>query len=131
VAVCHAGWRGAVAHMVQNTVDSLVSIGCKESHILAAIGPCISVNHFEVGEEVKDIFLREYGNSVIQMRNHKLYVDLNKACKKDMLSAGLKPENITDAALCTFEEQNLFYSHRRDHGKTGAMAAVISLKDEG
>jgi YfiH family protein len=131
VAVCHAGWRGAAAHMVQNTVDSLVAIGCKEIDILGAIGPCISVNHFEVGEDVRDIFLREYGNSVIQTRNHKFYVDLNKTCEQDMLSAGLKPEHITDAALCTFEEQILFYSHRRDHGKTGAMAAVISLKDEG
>lgn len=131
VAVCHAGWRGVAAHMVQNTVESLVAVGCKESHILAAIGPCISVDHFEVGEDVKDIFYRQYGSSVIQTRNDKLYVDLNKACVQDMLSAGLKRENITDPALCTYAEQDLFFSHRRDHGKTGAMAAVIALKDEG
>ncbi len=131
VAVCHAGWRGVAAHIAQNTVDSLVAIGCSQENILAAIGPCISVNHFEVGKEVKDVFLREYGNGVILRRNNKLYVNLNKACAQDMLSAGLKEKNITDSGLCTFAEQNLFYSHRRDHGKTGAMAAVISLKDEG
>jgi YfiH family protein len=130
VAVCHAGWRGVAGHMVQNTVNALVNIGCKQNDMLAAIGPCISVTHFEVGEEVKDIFLHEFGSSVIQTHDSKLYVDLNKACVDDMLSSGLRPENITDAAMCTFEQQDLFYSHRRDKGKTGAMAAVIILKDE-
>ncbi len=130
VAVCHAGWRGVAAHMVRNAVNALADLGCKQRDILAAIGPCISVAHFEVGEEVKNIFFREFGNSVMQMRDRKFYVNLNKACEADMISAGLKPENITDAALCTYEEESLFYSHRRDHGKTGAMAAVILLKDD-
>jgi len=128
VAVCHAGWRGVAAHMVQNAVDALVNIGCKQGNILAAIGPCISAARFEVGEEVKDIFLKEFNSSVIQMRDGKFYVDLNMACKSDMLSAGLLQKNITDAALCTYEE--LFFSHRRDKGRTGAMAAVILLKEE-
>lgn len=130
VAVCHAGWRGVAAHMVRNTVKALADIGCRQSDILGAIGPCISAAHFEVGEDVKDIFLREFGSSVVQKRDGRLYVDLNKTCAAEMLAAGLKAQNIIDVALCTFEEEALFYSHRRDHGKTGAMAAVISLKDE-
>ena len=130
VAVCHAGWRGVAAHMVRNAVNALADIGCNRGDILAAIGPCISVTHFEVGKEVKDIFVHEFGDNVIQTRDRKLYVDLNKACADDMLSAGLRAENITDAALCTFAEESLFFSHRRDRGNTGAMFAVLSLKDE-
>ncbi len=128
VAVCHAGWRGVAGHMVKNAVDALVGVGSKPSDILAAVGPCISVRNFEVGEDVCEIFAQEFGENVIQRRENRLYVDLNKACIADMLLSGLESGNITDAQLCTYEDSYLFYSHRRDRGQTGAMAAVIELK---
>lgn len=126
-AVCHAGWRGTVAHMAKNAVDALVGLGCSAGDILAAVGPCISVEHFEVGDEVRDAFMHAFGKQTVFEREKKLFIDLNKACILDMLQAGIMPQNITDAALCTYGNAGLFFSHRRDRGQTGAMAAVIAL----
>lgn len=130
VAVCHAGWRGVFAHITRHAVEALVGLGCRQADILAAVGPCISVCHFEVGEDVHDMFYREFGPSTVQARNGRLYGDLNVACVLDMLAGGLLPQNITVADQCTYENPYLFFSHRRDRGLTGAMAAVILLKDE-
>lgn len=129
VAVCHAGWRGVTAHMAKNAVEALERMGCEPADILAAVGPCISVRCFEVGEDVRDIFLREFGPPTVQSREGRLFADLNAACVADMTAAGLQPGNITVSGLCTYENPYLFFSHRRDHGKTGAMASVILLKD--
>ena len=128
VAVCHAGWRGTAAHMTKNAVDALVGLGCSAGDILAAVGPCISVEHFEVGEDVRDVFLHAFGRQTVFEREKRLYVDLNKVCILDMLQAGIEQKNITDAALCTYGNAELFFSHRRDKGQTGAMVAVIALK---
>jgi len=128
-SVCHAGWRGVSGHMVLRAVDALCGLGCKPADILAAVGPCISVHKYEVGEEVRDIFVREFGNESVQEREGRLYADLNAACVIDMIKAGLDPANVTLSGLCTYENPYLFYSHRRDKGKTGAMAAVILLKE--
>jgi YfiH family protein len=129
-AVCHAGWRGVTAHMAANAVQALADLGCEKGDILAAIGPCISVRHFEVGEEVRDVFSSVFGSTVLLEHEGRLYVDLNKACLKDMVDAGLNPDKVSDAALCTYEDEDMFYSHRRDNGKTGAMAAIILIKDK-
>ncbi len=127
-AVCHAGWRGVTSHIISNTINALMGIGCRPSDMLAAVGPCISVRNFEVGEEVRDIFIREFGEQTVQSREGRLYADLNTACVLDMLAGGLDSKKVTVADLCTYENPYLFYSHRRDKGLTGAMAAVILLK---
>lgn len=129
-AVCHAGWRGVSGHMVLRTVEALCGIGCRAQDILGAVGPCISVRCYEVGEEVRDIFLREFGGESVQEREGRIFVDLNAACVTDMRRAGIAEDHITVSNLCTYENDYLFYSHRRDKGQTGAMAAVIMLKDE-
>lgn len=127
-AACHAGWKGVAAHMAANAVKSLVSLGCDAGDILAAVGPCISAEYYEVGEDVAGLFIDEFGGDTVQTRGGALFLDLNKACIDDMLGSGITTRNITDSGLCTYKEEELFFSHRRDKGKTGAMAAVIMLK---
>lgn len=126
-AICHAGWKGVTTHIIKNAIASLVGIGCKPEDILAAVGPCISVKHFEVKSDVSDIFEQVYGSIVLQNRDGKVFVDLPKACLADMLEAGVKEGNITLCDICTYDNPRLFYSHRRDNGMTGAMAAIIML----
>lgn len=126
-AVCHAGWRGVAAHITRAAIEALVDMGSSPENILAAVGPCISADHFEVGADVRDIFIREFGSGTIRSNRKRYYADMNKACISDMLSEGIHPCNITDAGLCTYGDPLLFFSHRRDKGKTGAMAAVIML----
>ena len=128
VAVCHAGWRGVSGHMVLRMVEALCGMGCRPENILGAVGPCISVRCYEVGEEVRDIFIHEFGSESVQEREGRIYADLAAACVIDMRRAGVAAANITVSDLCTYENSYLFYSHRRDKGQTGAMAAVILLR---
>ena len=127
VAVCHAGWRGTAQHIARNAVEALCSLGCRAEDIVAAVGPCIGVKHYEVGTEVADVFLREFGEGPVQQRGGRYYIDLAEACASDMIKAGLDPQQITVSGLCTYDRADLFYSHRRDEGHTGAMASVIEL----
>lgn len=127
IAVCHAGWRGASAHMAQSAVSSLVSLGSGESDILAAIGPCISGEYYEVGRDVADVFIKEFGDETIEYRNGGIYLDLAKACASDLINCGIAPEHITISGMCTYKESGLFFSHRRDKGITGSMAAALQL----
>ncbi len=126
-AVCHAGWRGTSQHIAKKAVESLLSLGCRPENILAAVGPAISVTNYQVGADVADIFLNEFGKDTVRQIDGHWYVDLPLACAIDMTALGIKPESITMSDLCTFDREDLFYSHRRDHGNTGAMAAVIEL----
>ncbi|MGI5850242.1 MAG: peptidoglycan editing factor PgeF [Christensenellales bacterium] len=128
VAICHAGWRGVISHITQNAIIALSMLGSAPGDILAAIGPCISVRHFEVGTDVSSLFVREFGDNTIEIRNSRIYANLAKACVLDMLSSGIKPANITVSDICTYENNKLLFSHRRDKGLTGAMAAVIKLQ---
>jgi YfiH family protein len=126
-AVCHAGWKGTAAHMAKCAVSSLLSAGCSPGNILAAVGPCISAERYQVGSDVAGIFLKEFGEGIVETGIDGTYVDIAKACIIDIIGSGVSPKNITAADLCTYNESNLFFSHRRDKGKTGAMAAVIML----
>ena len=127
VAMCHAGWRGTSQHMAGNAVEALESLGCKAENILAAVGPCIGVKHYEVGPEVAEVFIREFGAKAVLQRGDCFYADLEAACSQDMLQSGIDPGHITISGLCTYEHADLFYSHRRDEGRTGAMAAMLEL----
>ena len=127
-AICHAGWRGVTSHMAREAVNVMLSLGSRTENILAAVGPCISAEYFEVGEEVGDIFKQEFGSKTLQMRNGKLFADLPKACVLDMINSGILMGNITVSDICTYGQKNLFFSHRRDNGTTGAFAAMIELQ---
>ena len=131
VAICHAGWQGVSKHINRNAVLSLTNLGSKPENILCAIGPCISVKHFEVQQDVSSVFEQTFGSDVIEYRDSRTFIDLPKACAKDMIEADIPPGNITMSDLCTFDNKRLFFSHRRDHGETGAMAAIIQLNEKG
>jgi len=127
VAICHAGWKGVSMHIIKNAVATLVGNGSRQEDILSAVGPCISAKHFEVQSDVYGVFEQVFGPEVLQKREGKVFVDLPKACVADMLEAGIEESNITLCDICTYDNPRLFFSHRRDKGMTGAMAAVISL----
>lgn len=131
VAICHAGWKGVAQHIIREAINALVSLGSDSQDILCAVGPCISVAHFEVQQDVSDVFETTFGTGVLQRRDSRTYLDLPKACVIDMKQAGVPIGNITLSDLCTYEHRRLFFSHRRDKGETGAMAAVIQINQRG
>jgi len=126
-AMCHAGWKGTSQHIARHAVEALRAIGCRPEDILAAVGPGISAENYEVGDEVAEVFLKEFGEDTVRSQEGRWHADIPLACTLDMIKSGIAPENITVSGLCTFDNAELFYSHRRDKGQTGAMAAVIEL----
>lgn len=121
----HAGWKGTYQAIAAKMADALE---VPPQDILVGIGPSIRKCCFEVKDDVSSLFVEKYGESVLEIRNEKQYIDLIKVTLMQLDAKGIPPENVTLSEMCTFCESGLFYSHRRDKGKTGAMASVIALR---
>ena len=130
VSAIHAGWRGVVAEVVPNALRKLMEAsGLSADNIIAAIGPCIGIDAFEVGPEVIGEFRRVFGNSVPIRLNEghsgKGHIDLKAAVAQQLLNLGVPENQIDTTDQCTVANAYDFYSHRRDNGLTGRMAAMI------
>lgn len=122
VAAAHAGWRGLLAGVLENTVARF------EGHrqdILAWLGPAIGPQQFEVGKEVVEAF-RERDNtaaSAFQQRDAEHYLaDIYLLAWQRLASAGVTA--VFGGEHCTVSEADKFFSYRRD-GRTGRMASLI------
>jgi hypothetical protein len=124
VAAVHAGWRGVIAGVV---LAALAAMDVAAADCVAAIGPCIGMEAFEVGGEVLDEFRRAFGPSapLRQRSDGKGHVDLREALRRQLRSAGLTDRQIDVTDRCTFRDADEFYSHRRDNGITGRMTALV------
>ncbi|MBI1375094.1 MAG: peptidoglycan editing factor PgeF [Phycisphaera sp.] len=127
VAAVHAGWRGVVAEIVPRTIEHMAErYGVDVGGILAAVGPCIGVERFEVGEEVAEAFDGvRLGETVRRDLGDKPHVDLVAGVTTQLEAAGIAPDRIEVTDRCTYRDADEFFSHRRDNGVTGRMAAVI------
>lgn len=125
VAAVHAGWRGVVAGVVLNALEVLRTHG---SHVVAAVGPSIGFDAFEVGPEVIEEFARLFGQDGPIRRNPdgKGRVDLRRCLRRQLLAAGIGEHQIDQTDRCTHTHWEEFFSHRRDNGISGRMAAVIA-----
>jgi polyphenol oxidase len=122
VGAAHAGWRGLATGVLERTVDAM---GLPGSDLRAWLGPRISQEHFEVGEEVREVFVaHDVGASAHFERNAngRWQADLGALAKRRLSAMGV--EDIADCSRCTFADRERFFSHRRD-GKGGRMAALI------
>jgi hypothetical protein len=118
-AAIHAGWKGTVQEIVYKTASTLISNGSNPSDILAYIGPCISAAHFEVGDEVAEQF--EFKEKI----GDRWHVDLKAANEAQLLKLGISQIEISE--FCTIENNDLFFSHRKEKGVTGRMLAIIGF----
>lgn len=127
VAAVHAGWRGVVAGVVP---EALRAMNVGPQSCVAAIGPSISKENFEVGAEVIAIFKETMGDfaPVSEEVYGKGHVDLRAAIARQLIDAGLPEGQIDVTDRCTYRDREEFFSHRRDHGTTGRMAALIQCK---
>jgi YfiH family protein len=113
VGILHAGWRGLLAGIVGNGVRALGARG-----IAAAIGPSIGPCCYEVGDEVAAPFREAFGEDIA--RDGKL--DLWTAAERALRAAGC--ERVDRFDMCTACDPHRFFSHRRDHGKTGRQGVI-------
>jgi YfiH family protein len=122
VAAAHAGWRGLASGVLEATVRKL---GVPGSELRAWMGPCISRAHFEVGEEVREEFVRhDPCASAFFDRNARgrWQADLVGLALRRLNTLGI--DDVNGGSWCTFADRERFYSHRRD-GKGGRMAALV------
>jgi len=134
VAAVHAGWRGVVAGIVPAAIDALRSLGCAPNELLAAVGPSISVRHFEIGPEVAEELVRaDLGACVaapgicgITGREPKHHADLVLGVRLQLERAGVERANIDADPPCTYADRARFHSFRRDGARSGRLAALIA-----
>ena len=130
IGMAHAGWKGTLlrigAEMARRMAEEFDT---DPSDIIAATGPCICRDCFEVDADLGEKFQSEFGYPGISRpgRQGKAYVDLELAAAVQFVEAGIRPESITLMNACTYENRRHFFSHRRDKGITGSMAAYIKL----
>ena len=127
IAMSHSGWKGTVKNIAAVTVNKMVNeYNSRKENILCAIGPSICVDCFEVGDEVAEIFARMKNGAVVKY-DKKYHVDLQKTIRNQLLDCGIEESNLTDSGICTFENSDLLFSHRKTNGKRGNMAAIMQL----
>ncbi|MCY4597814.1 MAG: peptidoglycan editing factor PgeF [Bryobacterales bacterium] len=125
VAAVHAGWRGAVAGIVQQAVSVLrVEYGSLAGDIECALGPCIGACCFEVGEEVA----AKFPESVVDRSRRKPHVDLRAHVQAQLRSAGVGL--ITAVGECTQCNLDRYASHRGQGGSAGRMLAVAGIRSD-
>ena len=131
IGLIHAGWRGAASGIITSGIEAMgASFGCKPENIEAGIGPGIGTCCFVVGADVREAFKKQnLGTAVLRTDEGKrLHCDLKQVISRELLTCGLRKDNIGTADACTCCNEALFYSHRRDNGKTGRMAVLIGLR---
>jgi YfiH family protein len=114
LAMVHAGWRGLAGGIVGAAAEAVAATS-------AAIGPGIGPCCYEVGEEVLAAFA-DLGDGIAAGR----MLDLPEVARRRLAEAGV--ERTESAGLCTSCEKDLFFSHRRDHGRTGRQAGIAWLE---
>lgn len=132
VAAIHAGWRGTVKRIVRKTLRQMQqSYGTRPEDIVAVIGPGISLQSFEVGDEVYQSF-QEAGFDMesIAERYSKWHIDLWKANRKELESAGVKSCNIEVSGICTYINNDDFFSARRLGINSGRIISGIMIKNK-
>lgn len=129
VGLAHAGWRGALGRIGFRVVERMArEYGSDPRDIIAGVGPSICPDCFEVGHNVAAEFIEAYPDlpCVLEQENARPHVDLWMVAVKQFIEAGVLPEHISLFDVCTMTTPRL-YSHRRDKGNTGGMAAYLRI----
>lgn len=120
----HAGWRGTVAKIVQKTLKAMQkNFGTSPKDCLAYIGPGISYEHFEVGEEVARLFPEQFVRTGVKAG--KFHADMKAYNLAQLLDSGLLKHHIEVSPDCTVQHNDRYFSYRKEQGITGRMLAVI------
>lgn len=136
IANTHSGWKGTLQTIGVKTVQKMISeYGCKIEDIICCIGPHIRKCHFEVDEEVKELFYNKFKNlkeidNIIKYDNekNKYFIDTTQINKQALLNIGLKEQNIIDSNICTVCNQDICHSFRAEKELSGRAVTIMYLK---
>lgn len=138
IANIHSGWRGTLQRIGENAINAMVNEkNCNPKDIICCICPAIRKCHFEVSEDVKEMFEQEFAD-LMKFRDvdyisagdkpGKYYIDTTLINKVMFEELGLKQENIIDSNICSVCNKDLIHSYRAEGNGFGVNAAIISLK---
>lgn len=128
IAAIHAGWRGLAAGIIENTVQSL---HLPADELMVWLGPAISRKKFEVGREVYEAFTHKNEESAAAFVPHadeKWLADLYSLAAIRLRLLGI--QQIYGGEFCTYLQDDLFFSYRRDRGRKGSMVSLIWINEE-
>lgn len=136
IGLAHAGWKGTVLKIGEKMIETMIhNFGSKPEDIKVAIGSSIGRCCYEVNDQVitplnaSINFIPE--EAIINKGNMHYDLDLKKINEQIIKKAGILTKNIEISSLCTSCNSDIFYSFRKEHGKTGRTASWIGLrKDE-
>ena len=113
IAAIHAGWKGAYKDIVKKVVKFMIKKGCSSKNIIAAIGPCISSDNYQVREDLIKKFIKKDKKNIIffNKTKNKNYFNLNKYIHFQLKSLDIKKIDTIDKD--TFNAKNNFFSARR------------------
>lgn len=134
VGAAHAGWKGALTGVLENTIAAMEGLGADRGRIAAVLGPAISVRNYEVGPEFVQRFCEAAeGNAQYfapsANSGHAMF-DLSRYTVDRLLAAGVRAEMLD---RCTYAEEDLFFSYRRTTHRReadyGRQISAIVLED--
>ena len=129
IAAVHAGWRGTVNFIIDHALERMRTLyGTDGADVSAVIGPGISLEAFEVGDEVYDAFRRAgFPMERIARKQEKWHIDLWEANRLQLLDFGVPSTSIETAGICTYTHYENFFSARRLGIKSGRMLSGIVM----
>jgi len=125
IAAVHAGWRGTQDKITEKCVGKLISLGADAKNIFGAIGPCIGKCCYEVSEDVALQFDEKY---FVPKENGKYMLDLETANFDQFIAASVPQGNVSISGICTKCNNEMFFSHRGQNGKSGTLGGIICMK---
>ena len=131
VAAIHAGWRGAYKGIIQKVIKFMFNKGCKKKDIITAIGPCITVENYEVQNKFKNMFIKKDKKNItfFKKKRKRTYFNLSNYIKRQFKLYQIK--NIDILNIDTFNTKNNFFSARRslkqNHSDYGRNISIIVI----
>lgn len=131
IGIVHSGWLGTVRGAASAAVEAMRDrYASNPADMLAAIGPAIGPDHYEIGEDVISKVQDTFGTnavSLLEKYDKSIHFNLWKANKLLLQESGVK--QIETAEICTACQTDDWFSHRGEKGKTGRFGALIALKN--
>ncbi|WP_033829295.1 peptidoglycan editing factor PgeF [Bacillus andreraoultii] len=134
IGIVHAGWKGTVNNIVRSFIEQWRKSGIRKETIHVTIGPsicnkCYIVDN-KVIKEVQKLPIDNAQSCYEQIEENQYRIDLKELNRLLLLKEGIKQENILVTSLCSSCNDTHFFSHRRDHGRTGRMMGFIGIREE-
>lgn len=129
IGAIHAGRMGTISQISRKTVEKMViQFSTNPANLKVGIGPSICPMHYSISVEAQDQITNTLGRDyLIKNLDGSIGFDLCKANTSQLVTAGVRPENIEMSNLCTFENPELFFSERREGKPTGRFCAAICM----